>query len=556
MLRERWARVSRRRLGGVVVGVVLVLGLGPATPGCSDGSPEAEPPPPPTDPGPTNGGRLVFALASAPGDLDPAGPRWSPTELQVARTIYDRLAVYDDNYQLRPELAESIEPNDDFTQWVVRLRADVYFHDGTPLDSGVVEQHLEAQRRSPFTQALFSPVDSISTLGPRMVRIQMRSSWSTFPHLLTGQPGYVALRSEGAPGESGPRPLIGTGPFTVAEQAGGGLTVAKSSTYWLDGLPRLDGVDFQVIPDEEERRKALESGRVDVAFTDDAAQIEALREAADEQRLQVVDDLEDEDPKLTIVLNTARPPFLDPTARRAVNLSTDRRAFDTLRYDGLLPPARSPFSEQSLWYNHVPVAPHDLAEAQRELEEYRQTYGTGLTFTLAVPPDSPSLRFAAAWQRQLAETGIAVLVVIQPLEQIRLTAASGDFQAVMLPMFDAWHPDWHYSKFHQAYLSPVGAPGANYPRFGDDAIDETLDSARQTGELAEQVNQYRVMQDELSTGEAYLFLARLRRALAAVPDVRDLTQWTTASGGPGLAVQGGTVSLTSVWLARAERPAE
>jgi peptide/nickel transport system substrate-binding protein len=553
---------SGRRSGSMAVGLVGLVLAAAAGLGCTNGdaAPEATFE---EETGPRNGGRLVVAVPSEIGDLDPAGAPWSRSDLQVARAVYDRLAVYDDNYQLRPEVAEAITPNEDFTEWIVTLREGIYFHDGRPLDASIVRDNLEAQRSSPSTQALLAPVESIFVRDSLTVGLRMRSPWSTFPHILTGQPGYIAAAppvagdEAGSVGVAGPDgPLVGTGPFVVAGRSADGVALTKSSTYWQDGLPRLDGVEFRVVPDEDERREALVERRVDVLLTDDPVQVGELNEAASEGIVQVIDDLEDEDPKLTIAFNTARPPFLDPLARRAVTISTDRQAFGDLRYDGILPPARTPFSEQSLWYNDVALPPRDLSEARGEVEDYELIYGSPLVFTLAVAPEATAMRFAAEWQRQLAETGIVVVIVVQPVDQIRFTASLGEFQAAVLPMFDKWHPDWHYPTFHQAYLTSVGAFGSNYTRFGDELIDEALDAARESGELARQVDQYRVLQDQLAAGESYLFLARLRRVLAAVPDVVDLTQWTTASGDPGLAVEGGAVSLTGAWLDRPPRPAE
>ncbi len=162
------------------------------------------------------------------------------------------------------------------------------------------------------------------------------------------------------------------------------------------------------------------------------------------------------------------------------------------------------------------------------------------------------LRFAALWQRQLREAGIEMTIQVMDEAAVRAAATIGDFEAAMLPMFGEWHPDSYYAALHRAQMTPVGAPGSNYPRFGTDGIDEALDDARKTGELATQVDAYRKVQNDLAAGNAYLFLLRLPQTVAAQTDVRDLTAWTTASGAPGLAQERGTVSLT-LRLARPTR---
>ena len=55
--------------------------------------------------------------------------------IQVARAIYDYLAVPNDKNEYVPDLADKITPNADFTSWTIHVRSGIKFHDGTPLDA-------------------------------------------------------------------------------------------------------------------------------------------------------------------------------------------------------------------------------------------------------------------------------------------------------------------------------------------------------------------------------------------------------------------------------------
>jgi peptide/nickel transport system substrate-binding protein len=535
-----------------VLGLLLLI----VTAGCTGGTGgSAEPSGDDEAPDPRNGGRLVVAVGSAVGDLDPAGPSWSEAELQVARAVYDRLAVYDDNYALQPELARSITPNEDFTEWVIELRRGVFFHDGTPLDADAVLRNIESQRSSPSADLLFAPVKSVFVTGPRTVHVRMRSPWSTFAHALTGQPGYVAAPATIGP-EAPPGLPVGTGPFVARQQGEGVFLAVKNSAYWQQGQPRLDEVDFRVIEDGTARTDALLRGRVDMVMADDPVEILRLQEAGDRGRASVIADPETEDPKLTAVFNVARMPFLDPIARHAVASATSRTALEPIRFDGLIAPSRTPFIQQSLWYNDVGLVAFDAARARRDQVKWQEIYGVPMSFTLGVPAEPTPVRFAAAWQRQLAAVGITVQVVPQHLDEVRAAASVGEFQAVLLPMWGAWHPDRYYPIFHQVHMTSVGAPGPNFSRFGTPAINEALDLARETDDLATQVDQYRKLQDEIAAGGAYLVLGRLPRVVAVHPDIRDTGAWTTAEGADGLAMEGGAIALTSTWMDRPDRPSE
>ena len=45
-----------------------------------------------------------------------------------------------------PFLAESVEPNDDYTQWTIKLREGITFHNGTPLNADAVKLNFDAFR--------------------------------------------------------------------------------------------------------------------------------------------------------------------------------------------------------------------------------------------------------------------------------------------------------------------------------------------------------------------------------------------------------------------------
>ena len=540
---------ARRRARHLVVPIAVVVSVVALLAGCDDG-PVAEPTPstegPVADGG--GGGELVLAVSTDAGGVSPAGGSWSPSTRQIARAVYDPLAAYDDNNQLQPELAASIEPDAEFTEWTIGLRPDVRFHDGTPLDAEAVRRNLEAQRGSPYAAALFAPVAAVTAVDPLTVVVTMRRPWSTFAHALTGQSGSIAAPAtlDAPDGAFGP---VGSGPFAlVAWSRGASARFERNVSYWQEGAPRLDAVDVQVVPDEATRTDGLLAGRFDLALTDDPRSVERLAVAAEAEQVQLAVDRDGESPKFTFVLNAGAMPFLDPIARQALAAATDRIALHQAAFPDVLDRVKGPVSDGSLWFNDVAVPAHDVGRAREEAARYEGFYGERLSFTLAVPTDATSLRLASAWQRQLAEAGIVVDLVPTPLPRAQADAASGRYQAVLLPLFGSWHPDGWYPALHRSVMAPEGVPGANLARFGTGGIDDALDRARTTEDFAAQVEDYRTVQAELMTGGAYLTVARLAQAVGADDDVVDFTVWTTASGRPGLPIEGGTVALSGLYI--------
>ena len=83
------------------------------------------------------------------------GSPWEPSKALLAisghtviRSIYDSLTIVTDDGKVVPYLAESVEPNDDFTVWTIKVRSGVTFHDGTPLNADAVIDNLVRQTKS------------------------------------------------------------------------------------------------------------------------------------------------------------------------------------------------------------------------------------------------------------------------------------------------------------------------------------------------------------------------------------------------------------------------
>jgi peptide/nickel transport system substrate-binding protein len=576
--------VSRGR--GRLLALLVAAALVPTALACrGDGgsaapitAPAVEPAPSPTSTTtPAHGGTLALGLDGPvlqAGDLDPTAGRWTTTELQLARLVYDRLAVYDAGHELQPQLAESIVPSDDLTTWTITLRPGIRFHDGSALDAEAVRANLDAQRASATFGPLLAPVVAVEVLDPLVVEVRARSPWSTFPHVLAAQPGYVAAPATlGAP-VAGPLAAVGSGPFQLAVPVQAAAPAAPTAPpdpadpadlhlerfagYWLEDGAQADAVEVRFVTGSGARLADLADADLDVALFSEPLAIEEAGELAGAGDLELLLDPFAEPRKLTVVLESSQLPGLDPDARWAIGTATDRQALARVAAGGtegdpvdpagdVVRPAIGPVADESVFFNGDPPLPPDPQAALGGASTYAERYGEVLAITLLVPDDPLYLRVAQAWAAQLADAGIGVALEALPLAEVERRAAAGDFQAAMLPLFDEWHPDLWYPALHRSELTPVGVPGPNLARHGRAAIDEALDAARATGDLAVQVDQYRVVQAQVRASGAYLFTIRLPEAVVAGPQVRDLTTWTTASGRPGLATEGGTVALVGAW---------
>lgn len=85
---------------------------------------------------PRRGGRLRFAWnVHGPNDtLDPILVIGATDYIRV-RAYYNSLVRFNDDLTLSPEIAQEWESNAEVTEWTFKLRKDIEFHDGKPLDA-------------------------------------------------------------------------------------------------------------------------------------------------------------------------------------------------------------------------------------------------------------------------------------------------------------------------------------------------------------------------------------------------------------------------------------
>lgn len=540
----------RHRALVAALGLVLAVALAACSGGTTDPSAGGT-----TDPttvgtaqptGPRRGGTLTVAVGALPTSWSPAGQAWTTDELQAARGVYDWLATYDADDQPQPELARSFDSNADYTIWTIRLRPGITFHDGTPFDAAAVVANLEAQRHSAVAAALLQPVTAVAAVDPLTVQVTMSSSWSTFPQVLATQVGAMASPTTlAAPAGT---PPVGTGPFRWSAATATDTVLVRNDHYWKAGLPLLDGVRFTVVPEPAARVDAVVAGTADLTSVEESGQLVRVSQVGD-KAIQVLDDPNAEQPKVAIALDTGRPPFDHISARRAVALATDRKALVSKVFDGQASVAKGILSDTSPWFGESPDPARDLDGAKQQVAAYEKETGQPLAFTLLVPPNTEIAHVASLWRVQLTEAGIDVTLSPVSPTDLALATLTGQYQAALEVGFSSPHPDLYEPQFRG---SPSEQPVVNpdVTRYVNPLVTKAFADARATSDVAQQVDAYRIVQEQLLVDVPWLFLVQLPREVIARPDVRDATSWTTASGSPGRDLDGATVSLAQIWLDR------
>ena len=506
---------------------------------------------------PVPGGDLVFAVEAETDGWDPTVNRWAVSGHQIAQTVFDTLAAFNEDGEAVPYLAESLTPNDDFTEWTIKLRDGVTFHDGEPLTSEAVVKTIEGHMASALTAPAIRPIEGVEATDDLTAVVTMNSPWASFPVTLAGQVGYVVAPSQLAAGEDGRRNPVGTGPFVFEEWVPDNhFTVTKNPDYWRDGLPYLDSVEFRPMIESQTRTTALESGDINMFHTTDPRSILDGREAADADDAQIYEDGAVGEESF-IMLNLGAPPTDDLRVRQAMAMATNREAYAEAVDKGIRPVAASPFVEGSPWYSQEAVdayPAYDPEGAKALIDEYEAEVGPVQIEVQLTPSNAnrEAVQFlASGWE----EAGIEVSFEEKEQALLINDALAGSFQANQWRQLGALDPDGEYVWWDIKNASDIGAAALNFMRMKNQDLTDAMDEGRQNADFESRKAAYDQAQILLNETIPYIWLDHTLWAIIADNSVRGIGQLTLPDGEPanGFGVGfAGSVSMTEVWMEPSE----
>jgi peptide/nickel transport system substrate-binding protein len=294
--------------------------------------------------------RGATVLFSSGADLQSINPLLPlhPLARQVQRyVLFTTLARYDAALVPRPYLARSWTWSSDRRELTLRLAAGVRWHDGRPTTSRDVRWTLDAAR-DPVVgyprAAELASVRAIDAPDDSTVVLRFASAPAAFPDVLTDLAILPAHLLERIPRDGLRRAAwneapVGNGPFRfVAHEPNRRWVFAANPDFpaGLGGPPRLARFIVVVVDEPATKLAALTAGELDFAGIQPA---HAAFVARDPELALVTYPLL---LSYVIALNTRRPPFDAPDARRRLDAALDRREIVEGYLYGYGTPSRSP----------------------------------------------------------------------------------------------------------------------------------------------------------------------------------------------------------------------
>jgi peptide/nickel transport system substrate-binding protein len=350
---------------------------------------------------------LEFALQGNPDTLDPHKTAGTLT-FQTLKSIYDTLVEPDPTGKLVPALAEKWEVSPDGMTLTFTLRSGVKFHNGDTLSSADVKATFDrlmkedtASPKAPDYQA----ITAVQAPSANTVVIKLSQPYS--PLLATLASGWSAILPKSLidSGHDFANQPVGTGPYRFVEWVRDSRVVLeKNPEYWMKGLPKLDGVNINIITEQTVAVQGILSGQLDVAYRidpDAVPQLEANPDTKVETRLTAL--------TLVMSINCSRPGLNDLRVRQAINHAIDKQKVLDTAYGGGEPIATFMDHDNAYYKDFTDLYPYDPAKARQLLKE--AGVGPDRVFELFLPQNYElHVKAGEMYQAMLTEVGMNVQI--------------------------------------------------------------------------------------------------------------------------------------------------
>lgn len=254
---------------------------------------------------------------------------FSEKTLTILQQTLEGLVRFSAGGEIEPALAVSWERLDDL-RTRFHLRKGVVFHNGEPFDARSVKFSLEAYVAPETHYPGYGFVETITevrlvddltvdvvTNRPDGLLLNRLAAWA---HIVPRK-YYQEVGAEGFA-----RHPVGTGPFEFASwERGQRIVFSANRRYWMEGFPRVAGLEFVFLPSDRQVEALLE-GKIDLLLHLPGTRTMEVQSSTSAYVLK-------KPTFYTVVgnFNLSRKSLSNKDVRKALNMALDRKAL--VRYD-------------------------------------------------------------------------------------------------------------------------------------------------------------------------------------------------------------------------------
>jgi len=441
------------------------------------------------------GGHALMVQFGSVNTFDPSHMRvgFAFAEAAIMAAIYGHLAYMNPHTgEVVPYFLESIEPSADFTVWTLTLHDGIKFSDGTPFDAEAIRYNI-ARSADPATGSRFLAQASeleLNVVDPLTIEITLPEAnpgWSA--DLVANYSGIgspTAIQAALDAGEDPGQTPVGAGPFMLEDWVPGQTIELVRNPYfseWKPGLPHLDSLTFENVPDRTQQAASVTTGTAQIAGTIGGAATQEMVDGANAIVTQTGGGA-------VLNMNTAVPPFDDIRARQFMLYAFDRDILADANAPGT-PKVENIFPETSPFHNPEFDLPAPDPERAQALLDELAAEGKPLSFTMlsVAQPDQNALYNAMLAQLAAYENVSMDIEVVTFTEQIA-RSTSGEYQLLPWGMYViAPVPGLYYQVRPDGFL--------NYGRYSNDVINEALEDFKTADTVEKQKAIWDVVQEQM-----------------------------------------------------------
>ena len=354
-----------------------------------------------------------ISLSSKLTSLDVVLTQPQPSIVTIYLTA-GRLFRVGHDWQVEPELADSMIISEDGLTVTVTLKENLVYSDRTPVLAEDVVFAYERNRDVPgaFFAPLLSSIKEVKSSDERTVVFTLSAPYLDLPVALAHMSMGIHPKNKIEEDPDYFRHPVSAGPYVIKDWIPGSSrwTIEENPTY-VRGPMAIRRLEFLAVPDQTSRVLQLASGTLDYVYDLPVMASSVLPPQVETYSAPL-------NGQHHIAFNLGLPkqhPLRDPDVRHAISLAIDREAINEKAFGGISPPARgfqysgSPESLHNLPFGgkrNLKAAKERLARTPfaEGFDVSLQTYGQRMGWTEA----------ALVIAEDLSELGLRVQV--QPVE--------------------------------------------------------------------------------------------------------------------------------------------
>ena len=365
----------------------------------------------------SDGGTAVFGAQNDPGHFNPGITTGYNVHI-VADSMFNGLVAMTRDLKPAPDLAASWSVNESSTVYTFNLQPNVLWHDGNKFTAADVKftfENVLFKYHSRTRAGLGNVIKNIEVIDDLTVEFQLKRPYAPLLQRLDVTEAPILPMHLYASGDANDHPAnlqpIGTGPFKFKSyRKGESVVLVRNENYFKKGLPRLEKLVFQIIPDTATRLLALENGEVDYLNRVPPTDVERLRKSGKTTIVSTSTGAGGGNCIVTLTFNLERPATGDSRVRRAIAHAVDRNEILERVIFGQGRVADAPISSGIPWahaagslatYDYNPAKARALLDEAGFLPD-----ANGTRLTINVVHFSAFSKYAEVLRQHLAEVGI------------------------------------------------------------------------------------------------------------------------------------------------------